>query len=371
VVIDPKQARTSEVAPLAVIEEVLADGRPVVPLSRLAPGRARDLQIRYTANSFLDPRRTRFQYRLVHHDADWREETLDRLAVYTNLRPGDYRFELRAANAHGVWSEATAVFAFSLAPQVWQTWPFWVGSAVGASLLMWFLHHRRIAFLRRLERLERAQAVETERTRIAQDLHDDLGANLTGLALKLDLAQRQAPESVSGQIKSLAGHARGMVDAMRETVWTLNPRHDTLESFAGFIAKQAEQSANSAGLRLRLKLPERLPNITIPGSIRHHLFLAIKEALSNAAKHANATEIHLDLWAEDDRLCLTVVDDGRGFVAPLLNSRVQPSSFGNGLANMRQRVAALGGELEITSTPRQGTKINVRVPMKLFRQETP
>lgn len=142
---------------------------------KLPAGRARVLEIHYTANSFTDPQRVRFRYRLVGHDRDWRETTTERVAYYADIQPGDYRFEVNAANAHGLWTTSPAAFPFYLAPHFWQTWPFYISCAVAVVLASLGLHHRRIRVLRRIELLEREQALQAERARIARDLHDDLG----------------------------------------------------------------------------------------------------------------------------------------------------------------------------------------------------
>src|SRR5437763_16855086 len=143
-VIDPRtlqNTESTEVSPRIIIEQVVADGEVIYgddlrvknskpeiqdPKFKLPPGRGRVLRVRYTANSFADPRRVRFRYRLGGQNQDWGDVTDERAAFYTDLKPGDYRFEVKAANAHGIWSESAAMFAFSLAPHFWQTWTFYV-----------------------------------------------------------------------------------------------------------------------------------------------------------------------------------------------------------------------------------------------------
>jgi len=312
----------------------------------------------------------RFHYRLIGHGADWREVTDERVVYYTNLRPGNYRFEVKAANSHGVWNHRPAAFEFSLAPHFYETWSFYLLCGAGVALSGFGLHHRRVLFLRRIERLERDQALQAERARIARDLHDDLGANLTGIALKVDLAQRQIDEKQASHLAEIALRTRGLVDNMRETVWALNPKHDTLEGLARFLAQQAEDFVTGAGLRCRLELPDSFPAFTVASPVRYQIHLVIKEALHNAVKHAAATQIHFGLEMSGNELCLHVSDDGQGFdlnaAPPPLDS--QPSSnTGNGLVNMRQRVESLGGKWELKSAPNQGTRITIRIPTQSFR----
>jgi len=215
VVVDPKEMRRTESAPPVVIEQVPANGevifgdgmqleskvqspKPKVRGSllpdhqlstlnyRLAPGHARVLEIHYTANSLVAPERVRFRYRLVGSDSDWLwDDQNRRVAFYTNLRPRDYTFQVSACNSHGTWNEHGDQFSFYVAPHLYETWPFY--SVCGAVIVFAgpSLHYRRIRRLRHVQRLEQQRALHEERARIAKDLHDELGANLTGLALQL------------------------------------------------------------------------------------------------------------------------------------------------------------------------------------------
>jgi signal transduction histidine kinase/ligand-binding sensor domain-containing protein len=390
VVIDPRLTQTVEVAPVAVIEQVKAEGRVAwgdgaeseqvrkwesehqraadfIPLShsptfspalRLPPGRARDLQIRYTANAFLDPRRTRFQYRLVNHDADWREETLDRLAVYTNLRPGDYRFELRAANAHGVWSEAPATLAFSLAPHFWQTWPFIMLCGFTVFGLAGGFTAYRLRWQHRLLTARHEQLLSEERARIARDLHDDLGTALTGVALEIDVARRQSQEGMAGRLGESASRVRTLAERMREVVWAVNPRCDTVSSLASFLEQQAGTLLHGSGVRGRFEFPEDIPTLPLDSETRHQLALAVREALTNVLRHARASEVVLGLDLSARELIVSVRDDGRGFEAG--RAGAEP---GHGLHNLRTRLERVGGTVAVVSKAGRGTRVEFRVTL--------
>src|SRR5262249_29675464 len=146
---------------------------------------------RYTANSFAAPERVRFKYRLDGYDRDWHwDDDNRRVAFYTNLRPGTYTFQVTACNNHGVWNTSPEAAVFLLAPYFWQTWEFYglSGLAVVVAAIGW--HLQRLHGARRLQQVEHQRAIEQERTRIARDLHDDIGASLTGVALQLEAVQR-------------------------------------------------------------------------------------------------------------------------------------------------------------------------------------
>ena len=280
--IDPRNIHRNEVPPPVVIEQVLADnqvvlgdGRPSRPgdasrgprlsptmpeanVLRLAPGRARVLEIHYTGNSFAAPNRMRFKYRLEGYDQDWRYDDQNRrVAFYTSLWPGAYTFHVLACNNHGVWSETAAQFSFILAPHFWQTWLFYVLAGAGILGLAAALQAYRLRWQHRLLKLEHQQALADERTRIARDLHDDLGTALTGLALELDVARRDAgtATTLTQRLADAAGHTRGLAERMREVVWAVNPRCDNVPSVASVLEQLASQFLDAAEIRVRLEFP--------------------------------------------------------------------------------------------------------------------
>lgn len=389
VIVDPDKLRDHDVAPLVVIEEVRADGQTVQkngqliddaksraqnadshsnlkPSIRLAPGRARVLEIHYTANTFIDAEKVRFRFQLEGHDPTWRDADTQRIAIYTNLRPGEYRFRVQACNFHGYWSQTPAEFSFSLEPHFYQTWLFsgccFVTVLAGA--LGW--HHRRVNFLRRIQLLEQQQVLQEERGRIAKDLHDDLGASLTGIALEAEIARREVEQAGGSpqRLLGLAQSARALVDRMREVIWTVNPLCDTLESFCTYLCGYSEAFLGTAGLRCRLDFPAELPALMLSAETRHELLLIAKEALHNSVKHAVATEVRLALAFDGDWLIMSFEDNGRGFAPSAIPSgQGGGPGGGRGLYNMRRRVAALGGFFDLSTRTGLGTCISLRVPI--------
>jgi ligand-binding sensor domain-containing protein/signal transduction histidine kinase len=341
---------------------------------RLKAGQGHVLEFQYTANSFVAPERVRFRYQLVGADTGWREETLERTARYFNLKPGKYRFEVLAANHHKVWSGQPAAFPFSLAPHFWQTWTFYL--LCGAAVLgaVGALEAYRLGWRRRLLRLEEQRTLANERTRIARDLHDDLGTALTGLALELDVVRREARQArpVADRLSKTAQRTRELAERMREVVWTVNPKCDTVSSLASFLEQQVGQFLQVDGLRVRLDFPESIPELPLDAEARHQLALSVREALTNVVRHAQATEVTLSLklagngdgpstnpaelsGAGGRTLVLQVKDNGRGF-EPL----AQPA---HGLANMRSRLEQVGGSCELVSAPGTGTTLLFRLPL--------
>jgi len=333
---------------------------PPSPL-RLPAGRARVLEIHYTGNSFAAPHRMRFKYRLEGHDRDWRSDDQNRRAAfYTGLWPGTYTFLVTACNNHGVWTETPAQLSFTLAPHFWQTWLFYVLAGLAVIGLAAAVQAYRLRWQHRLLKLEQQEALAEERARIARDLHDDLGTALTGVALRLDVLRRSAhggPALIDRLVESAAS-IRALAERMREVVWAVNPRCDTVSSLASFLEQQAGQFLKADGLRCQLDFPDDIPPLPLDGDTRYQLALGVREALANAVRHAAASEIVLGLRVEADQLTVWVTDNGRGF-------RVAGGgASGDGLANMRARLEKVRGHCDCRSTPGAGTTVEFCVPFQ-------
>ena len=252
-----------------------------------------------------------------------------------------------------------------LLPVTQQIW-FW--GLIGTVLLSLLLAAwRYVAALR----FQRVYALEKERSRIARDIHDDLGASLTQIALLSELAQADAhkPEVVRGHTNEIFTMARTLTRSVDEIVWAVNPANDTVEKFAAFIAQYVERFARTSGLSYQLEMPDELPARPMESTLRHHLFLATKEALHNVEAHAGARTVRLELSLTGSWLKLVIADDGRGFIPEELSASGVTGGCGapdrvgggQGLSNMRQRMAAIAGRFEICSAPGQGTSVTLQV----------
>jgi signal transduction histidine kinase len=206
--------------------------------------------------------------------------------------------------------------------------------------------------------LEAQQALDRERARIARDIHDDVGSTLTRIVLLSELAAREPAQTYTqdGHLAGIASAAREITRRLDEIVWAINPRNDTLDALITYLSKLVTDQARAAGLRCRLDLPPTLPTWPINGTARHNIFLACKEAIHNAIKHAAATQLQLRLTLQEGGLLLEICDDGVGLHAAL------PESTGDGLLNLRERLAASGGACEFSSVPGRGTVVGLRLP---------
>ena len=217
--------------------------------------------------------------------------------------------------------------------------------------------HRRLQ--RQVERLRLQQALESERRRIARDLHDDLGSRLTEIVLMGELAKRgpQTPGVLQSQVGGITQKVRQLVTVMEEVVWTVNPKNDSLTNLVAYLTDYTERFLALAQLRCRLEVDRNLPALPVNAQVRHNLLLAVKEALNNTARHATASKVWLRIHCQGARLWAMVADDGQGF------DLQHPGHAGNGLPNMRTRLESIGGQVAIQSQPGQGTTVTFTLPL--------
>ncbi len=374
VVVDPRDISTNFLAPPVMIEGFLVDDKPVTkhqeagrPLS-IPPGRHR-FDFQYTGLSYVSPENVRFKYRLDGWEKDWINAGTRRVANYSYIPPGRYAFRVIACNNDGVWNESGAVASFSVLPYFWQTLWFRIAGGIltlcAGGGIVWLDAHRRMRS--KLERIERQRSIEEERSRIARDIHDDLGADLTRITMLSESARSELenPERVEEDLSQIYDTARDLTRAMDEIVWAVNPKHDTLESLVTYVEKFAHDFLDTAGVRCRLDMPMHYPSWALTSEVRHNLFLAVKEALNNAVKHASATEVTLSLQVQARAFQLTVQDNGRGFnpatAGDSASSEGGRATSGNGLSNMMRHLHQIDGRCEIRSEPKQGTQVMFHV----------
>jgi len=376
VALDPSAVTTNNLPPPVAIERLLVDDQtlaegPVFPqLLTIAPGR-HHLEFQFTGLSFVAPDKVRFKYRLSGPDRDWINGGNRRSAVYSFLPPGHYNFQLQACNNDGIWNETGAALAFIIEPHFWET-PWFrvfivmmVGLAAGA--VMWFETRRRMRI--KLDRLERRRVLESERARIARDIHDDLGAQLTHITMLSELASAEInnPGRATAFLKRIYDTGRELTRSMDEIVWAVNPRHDTLESLSNYLETYTNDFFGSVGRNCRVDFPMQFPQWMLSSELRHNVFLAYKEAVTNAVKHAQAGEIHVAMLLTETGFTLRVEDNGKGFCfdpgnrAPVLTG--PPVRAGDGLHNMARRMREAGGSFDLQSAPGQGTRIVFQVPV--------
>lgn len=259
--------------------------------------------------------------------------------------------------------EIATSFNDFVVPLFWQRW--WFLTLTGlffmavVGITVRFVERKR--FQVQLQLAEQERALERERSRIARDLHDDLGSLLTRISLLGGLLQadKDNPSQIETHATKISQSANQTVRALEEIVWAVRPGSDSLQSLIDYISHFAKELFEGDAARCRLDLPQDLPTRPLPPDVRHNIFLVIKEALTNALKHAGAREVHVQVRVIDDTLEIRVQDDGKGFT----NNTTPEEGTRHGLVNMRSRAEAIGGTLNIQSERGKGTAITLRVKL--------
>ncbi len=324
------------------------------------------LEIQFASLNFSAPKNsaagTRFKYRLEGRDKNWTDIGGERSAHFQKLPPGKFVFRVIACNEDGVWNETGAALAVTVEPPFWRKPSFLIlATLMFLGALAGIIYLISTAKLKRQLRAHRQkELLERERARIARDLHDQLGANLTQVALLGELAEadKELPGEVELHAQQISLTARDTTRSLDEIVWALNSSNDTLESLVNYVGKYAQDYFALAGVSYRAELPAQLPPTPILPEVRHNVFLAFKEAVNNVVKHAQATEARVKLQLVPDKFILTVTDNGRG-VGDLSGKKLR-----NGLKNMRKRLADVHGEFEIAPGVNGGTAVKLTVPLK-------
>lgn len=322
------------------------------------------LEIHFTALSLTSPENVHFRYRLEPFDQNWIDAETRRSALYPRLPAGKYHFQVMACNNVGVWNETGTHLDFTVDPFFWETWWFRLGgglltaSLAGGIVFLGLQRRHRQQILT----LAAKRQIEQERSRIARDLHDDLGASLTRITLlsRSEPDDSEESEQVLGLIHTTA---QDLIGSMEAVVWAVNPEHDTFDALANYLSNHAQSFLGLAGIRCRLDMPLELPQRSLSTQIRHNLFLAFKEALNNTVKHAQASQVQISLVPATTDFTLCLRDDGRGFDPASLD--LTQSTGGNGLANMRSRMEEIHGSCIIESAPGEGTLIRFQAPFHL------
>ncbi len=354
-VVDPAAIKSNQYLPPVVIEQILADGQPAPAGAKIElPAGTDKFEFHYAGLSLSAPEKVRFRYKLEGYDKGWVNAGGQRVAYYTNISPGNYKFRVIACNSDGVWNEAGASQMLYLKPRFYQTYWFYALCIAAIGLASWGIYLLRIRRMR-----AQFSAVLEERSRLAREIHDTLAQGFIGIRMQLEAGTKSlsgSPEAAQRHFDLARSIANFSLAEARQFVWGL--RSHALEE--GDLATALYDFGNhlkaNASINIVLRVlgtPRRLP-----GSAETDILRIGQEALTNAVKHADPSEIRVELDFEEKTLRLCVADNGRGFDADRAGAM---SSDHFGLIGMRERAARIGGQLAITSDPGKGTRVDLEV----------
>jgi ligand-binding sensor domain-containing protein/two-component sensor histidine kinase len=304
------------------------------------------LSIDFVGLGFAAGEALRYQYRLTGADPDWSAPTDQRTINYASLSPGRYQFQVQAVTADGNPSPTPATITFTILPPIWQRWWFVTLVALTVGLVAWVIYRYRVGRLIEMERV---------RTRIATDLHDDIGSSLSQIALLSEVVRLRVNRDdppVTESLAQIAGSSRELVDSMSDIVWAVDPRKDHLSDLTQRMRRFASEVFTARDIEFRFE--DRAEDMKLGADVRRQVFLIFKESVNNIVRHSACKQADIEFRVEHGWLTLKVSDDGKGFDS-------EEDSDGHGLVSMRDRAKALGGNLELISHNGNGTTVRLRV----------
>jgi ligand-binding sensor domain-containing protein/signal transduction histidine kinase len=334
----------------ALPDALIFSGEPAFPNGLSVPPGPSRLEFHFSAPSLRAPERLRFRYRLESMEDKWIYAGADRSAVYNQVPPGKYRFQVQACSDEGIWTPEGAALTVTVQPHYWQTVWFKAAMALLLALIAAGLLRLRNARRRELERV---------RLRIAGDLHDELGGNLSGIVLLSRRVGRQPAlgERERSELDEVARIAAQTTQSVRDIVWFINPSCDTLEEL--ILHMRETSAALLTGLEYEFHDPGAPTAFrgVLPQEFRRHVLLIFKEVLHNVVRHSGATRVEIDVKIEGQRFSVSVRDNGNGFDFSYCQHT-------GGLKNAQLRLQRLHGEIHIHSRPGEGAHIQFTAPVK-------
>jgi signal transduction histidine kinase len=307
------------------------------------------VQIDFFGMSFAVGETLHYQFKLEGADSDWSSPTDQRTVIYASLSPGSYRFLVRAVSADGTNITGPAQVTFKILPPLWQRWWFLTLAAIVVGLASHSIYRFRLVRLLELERV---------RTRIATDLHDDIGSSLSQIAVLSEVIRKRVgvAQNVSEPLTMIGRLSRDLVDSLSDIVWAINPKRDRLSDLMQRMRRYASDVFSVRDIEFNFDAPGPRQEISLGADLRREVFLIFKESINNIVRHSGCTRADLKFVIADGRLELSLHDNGKGFDPERVHE-------GNGLPNVRQRATKLGGSLEIISGNGHGTMVKLGIPL--------
>ncbi len=352
IAVDPTQP-SGEAPPPVVIESPEVNGAPTSPerMSQLPAGQ-KNILFNFAGLSYIQPDQIRYKYRLEGYDKNWVDAGTRHDAVYTNLPPGDYRFQVTACNYDGPCNDQGAVISFTLAPLFYQHAWFWPLMLAMAGAIAWGGYRLHIRRLR-----ERYDLIVSERNRIARELHDTLIQGFSGITMALQaLSTRIRTPEERDTLNDIIHDAATCLRETRQSVAGLRAAPGPHSGLSAAVERAVREITETKQVRARLDL-EKVTRTFAP-EVEYNLLRILREAVNNAVKHSGADTISVTLHNKPDKLMLTIQDDGSGFD----RDHASPGPGHYGLIGMKERASQIGATLEVNSQPGEGTTISVILP---------
>jgi signal transduction histidine kinase/ligand-binding sensor domain-containing protein len=358
---NPNRAAIADWKPKLIFFDIVYSnkGEYPIPRNRELKYFQKNLSFHLSAPTYIDEKQTRFSYMLEGSgNENWSEPSNNTSINFVNLSPGDYTLKAKAIFLHGLYPVVESSFSFTILPPWWLTW--WFKSIFALVIIGLVFLGVRSYIKRKLElqrvTLEKKQAIEKERTRIATDMHDDLGAGLSQIKFLSEAIgmKRQKHLPIEEEVSSIRSFSDEMIDKMGEIVWALNEKNDTLSDLLSYTRSYAVEYLAQNSIKCHVEEPDNISQDYVSSEVRRNIYLTVKESLHNIVKHAQATEVFIKIEISN-WLSIQIRDNGIGI------NNSPKNSWGNGLVSMNNRVKELKGTFKIENM--EGTLITIKVPL--------
>ncbi|HEX5155182.1 MAG TPA: two-component regulator propeller domain-containing protein [Parafilimonas sp.] len=307
----------------------------------------------FSAIAFQHNKECSYEYRLEGYDKKWIKAGTAHFTRYSKIAPGTYTFYLRVYDVNGVLSPFTKTLEIDIAKAFWQTNLVRAIFLATVLFLVWFGVRWYFAGKIRKQKIifDKQQAVEQERTRIAMEMHDDLGSGLTAIQYLAGSLSVESPSATRDRADKIASSAKVLVDSMNDIIWTMKSDNNTVKDTLAYIRKQAGEQLETANIDFSFDFPADIPEIKLSNEQKRNIVLIAKEAIHNIVKHSNADDVVVTARVTDSFLKLKIADNGKGFPTE------KQTQFGNGLKSMHRRAGEMNAALHIVN--QAGTTIDL------------
>ncbi len=343
----PDSVKNNSFIPQVVITSIKVFNQPLTGEKKkiILPYDKNFISFEFAALDYTNPEDNHYAYKLEGLEKDWQYIDANlRIANYTNLSPGQYTFIVKGSNSDKIWNSKGTSVLITILPPYWKTWWFISLCILAGGLIIYYFSTVRIKNLLAIERLK---------TKLAADLHDNIGSGLTEISILSELAEKKSNgkfEKNHDDLKKISEKARQLVDSMSDIVWVVNPKKDTLYDLIARLKDSYSDFLESIGIRLKTSNLEKLENIKLPMDFKQNLYLIFKEGINNSIKHSKCKNIILATDIEGDKIEIKLQDDGVGF-------DIMAESMGNGIFNMRNRAELIGGTIKWEKNIEGGTTV--------------
>lgn len=315
------------------------------------------IYIQFAALDFTAPEKNRFAFWLEGQDQSWSDIGTTNFVRFSALQPGEYKLWLKSANRDGIWGKPQHMLTIIISPPFWQTWWFITLLLLGILALVAGVVYgvTRSRYRKRMAMMEREKAVQNIRLQLSQDIHDDIGGNLSMIALLSDRLSGSAAPAEAEQLLKMGQLARTAQRGFRELIWSVNPVHDNLENFIYYLRNYATDFFEKTPIETHFIMPDKVPAINLLPNVRRNVFLVYKEALNNIIKHSGATAVTITIKALPGQLVVIVKDNGKGIAPQTIK--------GNGLQNFEFRMEKIDGSFELESLADNGVCLTFSAPL--------